>query len=243
MYCQQLDQVYNKLKKEYPALDNRGLALFPQSKASLHCARLTKEKLRQMDGAEILPHPTFSTDAAPSGYGFPKLLRVTMNFQRVLHFELVPHSCTINAKLYCKWLKKEYPALVNWGRALFHQDNARPYNARLTEMDSVEILPNPPFSTDTAPTDYDLILLNGILPPWPEIQHFWWNEGSLFTGVFFLYLKPVVWYLGQIWMLAYCWQKIAENDGFYFEEEMSVLLHEIVIFFPLPKWVTTFWLT
>lgn len=91
--------MYDRLKKEHPALDNRGLALFQQSNASLHCARLTKEKLKQLDGAEILPHPKFSTDAAPSGYGFPKLLQVTMNFQRVLHFKLVLHSCTINTKL------------------------------------------------------------------------------------------------------------------------------------------------
>lgn len=50
--------------------------------------------------------------------------------------------------------------MVNRGRALFQQVNARAHTVRLTkefkQMDGVESLPHPPFSPEAAPGDYGL---------------------------------------------------------------------------------------
>lgn len=61
--------MYDKLKKEYHALVSQGQALFQQNNMKPYTARLTKEKFKQMDGVEILPHSPFSPNAAPSDYG------------------------------------------------------------------------------------------------------------------------------------------------------------------------------
>lgn len=57
LYCQQLEQVYEKLKQKYPALINRKRALMQQENAKPHTSRKTKDKFEELDGVEVLPHP------------------------------------------------------------------------------------------------------------------------------------------------------------------------------------------
>jgi [histone H3]-lysine36 N-dimethyltransferase SETMAR len=84
LYCQQLDRVYDALKLKYPVLLRRKQALFHQDNAKPHTARITKEKFEQLEGVEILPHPAYSPDAAPSDYG---LFRSMQHFLKGRRFE------------------------------------------------------------------------------------------------------------------------------------------------------------
>lgn len=65
MYSAQLDWMYSKLTLKYPALVNlkRGLLLYDNAKR--HTSFQTQQKLRELDGIEVLPHPPYSTDIAP----------------------------------------------------------------------------------------------------------------------------------------------------------------------------------
>ncbi|CAF1508703.1 unnamed protein product [Adineta ricciae] len=97
------------------------------------------------------------------------MIGVWWNFEGILHFELVPNGRTTNAEFNCEQLDgvydvlvEKYPSLVRRKRALFQQDNVKPYTARTAsnkfeELDDVEILLHPPYSPDVAPPDYDLV--------------------------------------------------------------------------------------
>jgi histone-lysine N-methyltransferase SETMAR len=69
LYSKQLERVYNVLKQRYPTLIRRKLALLQHDNGPAHRANLTKKKLDELDGVEVLPHPTYSPDLAPSDYG------------------------------------------------------------------------------------------------------------------------------------------------------------------------------
>ncbi|CAF1691162.1 unnamed protein product [Adineta ricciae] len=84
LYCQQLDRVYDKLKEKYPTLFRWKSALFQQDNAKPHTAKTTKEKFDDLDEVEVLPHPAYSSDAAPSDYG---LFRSMEHFLRGRRFE------------------------------------------------------------------------------------------------------------------------------------------------------------
>jgi histone-lysine N-methyltransferase SETMAR len=68
LYCEQLDRVYEKLKQKYLRLISRKRALFQQDNAKQHIAKKTKAKFEELSGVEILPHPAYSPDVAPSDY-------------------------------------------------------------------------------------------------------------------------------------------------------------------------------
>ena len=68
LYCAQLDRMYAELSRKYPALVNRKRVLLQQDNAKPHTARQTKEKIRNLDAIELLPHPAYSPDLAPSDY-------------------------------------------------------------------------------------------------------------------------------------------------------------------------------
>ena len=96
------------------------------------------------------------------------MLSVWWNFQRVIHFELVPNGRSVNAELYCEQLERmytalqeKYPGLANRKRGLLLQDNAKPHTANRTklkieELEGIELLPHPAYSPDLAPSDYHL---------------------------------------------------------------------------------------
>lgn len=68
LYCEQLERLYAKLSERYPALINRKGVLFQQDNARPHTSRRTKEKFTELHGFELLPHPPYSPDLAPSDY-------------------------------------------------------------------------------------------------------------------------------------------------------------------------------
>lgn len=67
LYCEQLDRVYQFLIKKCPAIVNRKGVILQHDNARLHCARRTLEKINEL-GWEVLPHPPYSPDIAPSDF-------------------------------------------------------------------------------------------------------------------------------------------------------------------------------
>lgn len=93
LYCQQLERVYEKLKQKYPALINRKRALMQQDNAKPHTARKTKDKFEELDGVEVLPHPAYSPDCAPSDYGLFRSMQHFLKGRRFNSFDEVEEAC------------------------------------------------------------------------------------------------------------------------------------------------------
>lgn len=72
-YCGKLDFFNQKLSKLYPAMANRQRSILLLDNAKRHVARITQQKLKELD-IEVLPHPPFSLDLAPTDFHFFKHL-------------------------------------------------------------------------------------------------------------------------------------------------------------------------
>ena len=64
LYCQQLDRLAAAIAQKRP---NHGLVRFLHDNARPHTARVTRQKLLDL-GWELVPHPPYSPDLAPSDY-------------------------------------------------------------------------------------------------------------------------------------------------------------------------------
>jgi histone-lysine N-methyltransferase SETMAR len=78
--------MYTVLLEKYPALVNRNRVLLQQDNARPHTAKKTLQKIEELEGIELLPHPTFSPDLAPSDY---YLFRSVAQFLRGKKFQSV----------------------------------------------------------------------------------------------------------------------------------------------------------
>jgi histone-lysine N-methyltransferase SETMAR len=63
VYSQQLEKMYMVLVEKYPVLVNQ-----KEDNACPHMAKKTLQKIEELEGIELLPHPGFSPDLAPSDY-------------------------------------------------------------------------------------------------------------------------------------------------------------------------------
>ena len=93
LYCQQLDCVYDKLKEKYPIAVRRTRGLFQQDNAKLHTAKKTKEKFDELEEVEVLPHPAYSPDIAPSDYGLFQSMQHFLRVRRFESFDEVDEAC------------------------------------------------------------------------------------------------------------------------------------------------------
>lgn len=78
--------MYAVLEQRYPTLINRNQVLLQHDNASPHTARTTRATIQEMAGVELLPHPAYSPDLAPSDY---HLFRSMAHFLRGRRFETV----------------------------------------------------------------------------------------------------------------------------------------------------------
>ncbi|XP_014479919.1 PREDICTED: histone-lysine N-methyltransferase SETMAR-like [Dinoponera quadriceps] len=75
-YCAQLDKLKEAIAEKRPELINRKGVLFHQDNAKPHICLITQKKILQL-GWDVLPHPIYSPDVAPSNY---YLFRSLQNF-------------------------------------------------------------------------------------------------------------------------------------------------------------------
>lgn len=113
LYSQQLERIYAALQKKYPGLVNRKLGLLLQDNAKPHTAKKTIEKIEELEGIELLPHPAYSPDLAPSDY---YLFRSMAHYLQGRHFnnqEDVENGCRefFNSKSQ-EWYKKGIESLA-----------------------------------------------------------------------------------------------------------------------------------
>ncbi len=93
LYSEQLERVYNVLKQRYPTLIRRKRVLLQHDNGPAHRANLTKEKLDELDGVEVLPHPAYSSDLAPSDYGLFRSMEHFLRGRRFETFDQVEAAC------------------------------------------------------------------------------------------------------------------------------------------------------
>ena len=78
VYCRQLDDLNTSLTKKRPELVNRKGIIFHHDNARPHTSLVTRQKLLQL-GWEVLAHPPYSPDLAPSDYHLFRSLQNDLN--------------------------------------------------------------------------------------------------------------------------------------------------------------------
>lgn len=81
LYTEQLDRMMQKLKVNKPALVNRKKILLLHDNATPHTASMTKSKLIEL-GIEVLPHPPYSPDVAPTDYAIFRSLECYSRYKK-----------------------------------------------------------------------------------------------------------------------------------------------------------------
>lgn len=78
VYCQQMDKLNASLQEKRPELVNRKGVVFHHDNARPHTSLVTRQKLIQL-GWDVLPHPPYSPDLAPSDYHLFRSLQNHLN--------------------------------------------------------------------------------------------------------------------------------------------------------------------
>ena len=157
------------------------------------------------------------------------MLCIWCDWKGVLYYEVLLENQTINSNKYCSQLDQlkaaldeKRPELVNRERIIFHQDNARPHVSFITRQKLLqlgwEVLIHPPYSPDTAPSDF----------------HLFWSLQNSLNGKNFNSLEDCKRYLEQffaqndkkfwedgIMKLPEKWQKVVEQKGEYVVQKSS----------------------
>lgn len=77
-YCSQLDKLKRAIDQERPELVNRKGVVFHHDNARPHVSLMTRQKLLQL-GWDVLVHPPYSPDLAPSDYHLFRSLQNSLN--------------------------------------------------------------------------------------------------------------------------------------------------------------------
>jgi [histone H3]-lysine36 N-dimethyltransferase SETMAR len=67
LYCKQLERLNQALMEKRPGLISIGEVILQHDNARAHSAKKTQQKIKEL-GWEVLPHPPYSPDIAPSDY-------------------------------------------------------------------------------------------------------------------------------------------------------------------------------
>ena len=83
VYCRQLDNLKTAIEEKRSGLAIRNNIVFHQDNARPHVSMSTRQKLLEL-GWDVLPHPPYSPDIAPSDF---HLFRSLQNFLNGKNFE------------------------------------------------------------------------------------------------------------------------------------------------------------
>lgn len=172
------------------------------------------------------PGTSATTIAKPDHHQRKVMLCLWWDRRGPVYYELLKQGQTINANTYCNQLdklnaaiKEKRPVLANRKGILFHQDNARPHAAMLTQQKlnelGWEVLSHPPYSPDIAPSDYYLFR---------SLQNY--LTGKKFTSfeavskavAEYFVSKDEDFYARGIDKLPERWQRVVTNNGNYIIE-------------------------
>ncbi|GFW16262.1 histone-lysine N-methyltransferase SETMAR [Trichonephila clavipes] len=85
LYCNQLDKLNAAIKEKRPALASRKGLVFHHDNARPHTAMVTQQKLNAL-GWEVLGHPSYSPDIAPSDYYLFRFLQNYLTEKKIQVF-------------------------------------------------------------------------------------------------------------------------------------------------------------
>ena len=78
VYIEQLTKLSNAVEEKRPELTNRKGVVFHHDNARLYTSLVTRQKLLEL-GWDVLPHPPYSPDLAPSDYFLFRSLQNSLN--------------------------------------------------------------------------------------------------------------------------------------------------------------------
>lgn len=121
LYSAQLERMYSVMRQKYPSLVNRKRVILQQDNAKPHTSVRTQEKIKELE-LEVLPHPAYSPDLAPSDY---YLFRSMAHFLRGRCFENeaeVEVGCReFFASKTTEWYRRGISLLVErWTKTIEH---------------------------------------------------------------------------------------------------------------------------
>lgn len=93
VYCQQLVRLSQALVRIRPALVNRKGVILQHDNARPHIARVTQQKIQKL-GWEVLLHPPYSPDIAPSDYHLFRSLKNHLSGKEFENEEVVIQEIT-----------------------------------------------------------------------------------------------------------------------------------------------------
>uniref|UniRef100_A0AAF5DET3 Mos1 transposase HTH domain-containing protein n=1 Tax=Strongyloides stercoralis TaxID=6248 RepID=A0AAF5DET3_STRER len=90
-YCDQLERVNRALINKYPALANRKGVILQHDNVKPHSSKKSLDKIKEL-GWEVLPHPPYSPDIAPSDYHLFKVLQDSIDGEKFQNIEEVKNA-------------------------------------------------------------------------------------------------------------------------------------------------------
>ena len=94
LYSHQLERVHEILRRRYPALVNRNRVFFQQDNAKPLTARTTTTKIQEFGEIQLLPHPAYNHDLAPSYYHLFRSLTLFLHGRNFENFKAVEVDLT-----------------------------------------------------------------------------------------------------------------------------------------------------
>lgn len=86
VYSDQLQILSDAIKEKRPALANRKGVILLHDNARPHTAKMTRQKIKEL-GWEVLPHPPYSPDIAPSDYHLFRALQNHLDGKRYCDYD------------------------------------------------------------------------------------------------------------------------------------------------------------
>ena len=110
VYCQQLVKLEETIKQKRPELTNRKGIVFHHDDARPRVSLATRTKLLEL-GWEVMSHPPYSPDLAPSDYHFFRSLQNFLNGKNLsnnddLKSHLIEFFAAKDQEFYQRWIMK-----------------------------------------------------------------------------------------------------------------------------------------